>query len=224
MSDDSFAALFEAQAAGDAQRAHKKLRIGDMLQGIVLQIDKDTIFVEVDAKRQAMLDVELMRTADGTLPIKVGDTIHARVASIDPETQAVQLEQPRPTTEEAGAAAAPFAPRATFEIGAIVSGRVVRVESYGVFLQLGGSEGREGRGLIPLAELDVARGVDLRKTFPDGTVLTAKVIENAAGRLKLSVRGAREAKERAEFEAHKEKAAAPESLGTFGDLLKKRAK
>ena len=102
-----------------------------------------------------------------------------------------------------------------------MQGRVVRIESYGVFVQVSGTEGRDGRGLVPTSELDVARGADLRKAFPENTVLTAKVIENGGGRLKLSVKGAREAVERAEFEAHKDKAAAPESLGTFGDLLKK---
>jgi small subunit ribosomal protein S1 len=107
------------------------------------------------------------------------------------------------------------------EIGAIVSGRVVRIESYGVFVQVAGTEGRDGRGLIPTAELDVARGADLRKAFPEGTVLTATILETGAGRLKLSVRGAKEATERADFEAHKDKAAAPKALGSFGDLLKK---
>ncbi|HSQ62493.1 MAG TPA: 30S ribosomal protein S1, partial [Polyangiaceae bacterium] len=81
-----------------------------------------------------------------------------------------------------------------------------------------------GRGLIPAAELGVARGTDLRRNFPEGTELTAKVLETGDGRLKLSVRGAKDAAERADFEAHREKAAAPASFGTFGDLLKKSRK
>jgi small subunit ribosomal protein S1 len=394
MSDDnSFAALFAAQSA-EAQRGHRKVRVGDMLEAVVVQIDKETIFVELDAKRQAMLDVAEMRRPDGTLDVKVGDMVRARVVSVDADTGAVrlgrsfgktgdvaQIEQARaagiaiegkvtgvnkggfevdlgrgvrafcPTSQIAqrgetvepstfvgqvlsfmvtelkdggrnivvshrmalaadareGREAAlrtlevgkvvtgtvtavrdfgafvdlggieglipaselahervnvadhiaagetatvqvleikdddkgqkritlslkallpppekvPAKPRATLDIGSIVEGRVTRIESYGVFVQVAGNEGREGRGLIPAAELDVPRGVDLRKAFPENTVLTAKVIENGGGRLKLSVKGAREARERAEFEAHKDKASAPESLGTFGDLLKK---
>ena len=115
-------------------------------------------------------------------------------------------------------------PSAKLDIGAIVQGRVVRIETYGVFLQVTGTEGRDGRGLIPVAELDTPRGADLRKAFPENTVLTARVMENGGGRLKLSVKGAREATERAEFEAHKKEKAAPETLGTFGDLLKKHVK
>lgn len=380
MSDESFAALFEAQSK-EAQVGHRKVRVGEMLQAAVVQVDKETIFIELDAKRQAMLDLVEMPDA------KVGDIVRARVVSVDPASGEVrlglsfgktgdiaQIEQARssgvaiegkvtgvnkggieidlgkglrgfcPTSQiamrgdavdakdlvgqslafqvteikdggrnivlsrrkaleadardgrEAALAALEVGkvvrgkvtavrdfgafvdiggieglipgardrvtagemvdveiveikdddekkqkritlslasqagasekvatkPGAKLDIGSIVQGRVVRIESYGVFLQVNGTEGRDGRGLVPLADLDVARGADLRKAFPENTVLTAKVVENGGGRLKLSVKGAREATERAEYEAHRTKAQAPESLGTFADLLKKK--
>ena len=378
-----FAKLFEAQSA-EAQKGHRKVRIGEMLQAVVVQIDKETIFVELDAKRQAMLDVAEMRGPDGTLDVKVGDTIRARVVSIDEQSGEVrlgrsfgktgdlaQIEQARdsgvaiegkvtgtnkgglevdlgrgargvcPTSQIAmrgesiepssfvgqvlsfqvteikdggrsivlsrrraleadaregreaalaaleigktvrgtvsavrdfgafvdlggvegliprsgggdrvtagdavdvevveikddqakgqkritlalaGAAGAAKAPRKALDVGAIVKGRVFRIESYGVFVQVEGADGREGRGLVPVSELDTPRGADLRKLFPENTMLTAKVLETGEGRLKLSVRAAREATERAEFEAHKDKATAPKNLGTFGELLLK---
>jgi small subunit ribosomal protein S1 len=394
MDKDSFAALFEAQSA-DAQKGHRKVRVGEMLQAIVVQIDKETIFVELDAKRQAMLDVAEMRSADGTLDVKVGDTIRARVVSIDEKSGAVrlglsfgktgdiaQIEQARdsgvaiegkvsgvnkggievdlgrgvrgfcPTSQiamrgdaveasslvgqvlsfqvteikdggrsivlsrrkaleadaregrEAALAALEVGkvvrgtvtavrdfgafvdlggveglipasevahervdvadritagetvdvqvleikddaergqkritlslkallaapersakPQTALAVGAVVQGKVVRIETYGVFVQVAGTEGRDGRGLIPTAELDVPRGTDLRKALPEGTTLTAKILETGSGRLKLSVKGAKEAVERAEFEAHKDKAAAPKTLGTFGDLFNKK--
>ena len=43
-----------------------------------------------------------------------------------------------------------------------------------------------------------------------------------AGRLRLSIKGAKDAEERADFEEARGKASAPASLGTFADLLKKR--
>ena len=63
---------------------------------------------------------------------------------------------------------------------------------------------------------------DLRKAFPEGTKVTAKVLETGEGRLRLSIKGAKDAEERADFEAARGKAAAPASLGTFADLLKGR--
>ena len=390
---DTFAALFAAQSA-DQQKGHREVHVGEMIEAVVVAIDRETIFVELDAKRQAMLDVVEMRSPDGTLDVKVGDTVRARVGSVDPQTGAVrlvrsfgksgdigQIEQAHatgvavegkvtgvnkggievdlgrglrgfcPTSQIATRGAAveassligqllPFMvteikdggrnivlsrrraleaearegreaalralevgrvvrgtvtavrdfgafvdlggveglipaseiahervnvadritagepvevqvleikdddkglkritlslkalapaperpaqkPGVTLAIGAVVEGRVVRIETYGVFVQVNGTEGRSGRGLIPVSELDVPRGTDLRKHFPEGTALTAKILETGDGRLKLSVRGAKDARERAEFEAHKEKASAPASLGTFGELLKK---
>ncbi len=119
---------------------------------------------------------------------------------------------------------APSAPSAKLSIGSIAKGKVVRVENYGVFVQVDGTEGRGGRGLVPVSELNVPQGTDLRKRFPEGTELTAKVLETGDGRLKLSVRGALDAAERADFEAHKGSAQKAAGFGTFGDLLKKAKK
>jgi small subunit ribosomal protein S1 len=105
-------------------------------------------------------------------------------------------------------------------VGAVVTGTVERIETYGIFVQLEGSKGRAGRGLVPNAELGVPRGTDLRKTFPEGTKVTAKVLETGEGKLRLSIKGAKDAEERADFEAARGKGAAPRSLGTFADLLK----
>jgi small subunit ribosomal protein S1 len=107
-------------------------------------------------------------------------------------------------------------------IGAVVSGAVERVEAYGVFVQIEGTKGRTGRGLVPTAELGVPRGTDLRKAFPEGKAVTAKVLETGEGRLRLSIKGAKDDEERADFEEARGKGASPVSLGTFGDLLKKR--
>jgi small subunit ribosomal protein S1 len=71
---------------------------------------------------------------------------------------------------------------------------------------------------VPLSELGVPRGTDLRKTFALGTAVTAKVLENAEGKLKLSLRGAADDAERAQFEAVR--GGQPKSLGTLGDLFK----
>ena len=73
-------------------------------------------------------------------------------------------------------------------VGAIVTGMVDRVETYGVFLQIEGTRGRAGRGLIPNAELGTPRGADTRKLFPAGMKLTAKVLETGEGKLRLSIK------------------------------------
>jgi small subunit ribosomal protein S1 len=107
-------------------------------------------------------------------------------------------------------------------IGAVVGGTVDRIEPYGIFVQLDGTKGRAGRGLIPNAELGVPRGADVRKLFPEGTRVTAKVLETGEGRLRLSIRAAREDEERAQFDGYRDQAHGPARLGTLGDLLSKK--
>jgi small subunit ribosomal protein S1 len=111
-------------------------------------------------------------------------------------------------------------------VGQVVSGTVERVESYGVFLQIDGTKGRAGRGLIPTAELGVARGTDLRKHFPLGTKLKAKVLDIAEdGKMRMSLRALKDDEERAQFESFRGKdkqAVEPRGFGTLGDLLKNR--
>jgi small subunit ribosomal protein S1 len=107
-------------------------------------------------------------------------------------------------------------------IGAIVRGKVDHIETYGVFVQIDGIQGRLGRGLVPSAELGVARGTDLRKTFPVGTPVVVKVLETGDRKLRLSIKGAKDDEERSHFEEARSKVSAPRTLGTLGDLLKNR--
>jgi small subunit ribosomal protein S1 len=110
-------------------------------------------------------------------------------------------------------------------VGQVVSGTVDRVENYGVFLQIDGTKGRAGRGLAPTAELGTPRGADLRKAFPLGTKLKAKIVAIEEGKMRLSLRALKDDEERADvesFRAKEKQNAAPQTLGTFGDLLKAR--
>jgi small subunit ribosomal protein S1 len=109
-------------------------------------------------------------------------------------------------------------------VGQVVAGEVSRVESYGLFIQIDGTKGRAGRGLAPTVELGMPRGTDLRKAFPVGTKLRAKVIEITEDRMRLSLRALKDDEERAQFEGflRTDKPEGNASFGTFGDLLKAR--
>jgi len=381
--EGGFAALFEAQAKGPAKQ--RSIRVGETLEAVVVRVGKETIFLEIDGKRQAMLDAIEMRGADGSIDVKEGDTLRATVIEVDDACGSIRLGRslgkPGDATQiqhafetgipvegkvtgvnkggievDLGRGLRGFCPMSqiastrttdakeligeTFQflvteikdggrsivlsrrrvleseaqrgreallarlekgqvirgtvsavrdfgafvdlggmdglvpksemgqralepgeaveaqvleikaddkgqtritlsvkallpapvktvggsklsIGAIVRSKVVRIETFGVFVQVEGTGGREGRGLIPQQELGVARGVDLRKTFPEGTELVAKVLETGEGRLKLSVKAAKEDAERSEFEAHKDQAQGS-GFGTFADLMKKK--
>jgi small subunit ribosomal protein S1 len=112
-------------------------------------------------------------------------------------------------------------------VGQAVSGTVSRVEKYGIFLQLDGTKGAAGRGLVPTAELGTPRGADLRKAFPLGTKLKAKILAIEEGKMRLSLRALKDDEERADVESFrakeaKERDGAPQGYGTLGDLLNAR--
>jgi len=309
---DSFAAMFESQAQGVPRQ--RRVRVGDRVEATVVQVGKDSVFVELDGKRQAYIDAVELRAPDGTLAVQVGDRVAGHVVETDERTGQVRIgrsmgrsggqgaaqqaletgvpiegkvtgvnkgglevdvagtrafcpmsqvdtrfvqdpsayvgqtlrfivtqvkdarsvvvsrravlereAEASPEVKDVGAladAAKEAGPK--IEVGAVVEGVVDRIERYGVFVQIAGTKGRAGRGLVPVAELGVPSGTDLRKTFPEGTKLKAKVLDVGEGKLRLSVRGAKDAEERADFEEARGKAQAPAALGTLGDLLKKK--
>lgn len=223
--DESFAALFE-QSRGVARA--RALRPGEVVDAVVVQVGRDAVFVELDGRREGFIEAADLKGADGTITAVAGDRLRVRVARVD--DAGVRLV---PTVEAAVAAGAAVSvggddARDAFKvaIGQVVQGAIDRIENYGVFVQIEGTKGRQGRGLVPVSELGTPRGADLRKLFQLGTKLKVKVIGLEEGRMRLSVRALADDQERAEFEGFREqekkKAAEPRGFGTLGDLLKKK--
>jgi small subunit ribosomal protein S1 len=228
--DDSFAALFE-QSGKAAPRARRP-RPGDVVQATVVQVGKEAVFVELEGRQQAFIEAGDLRDPEGKIGVAVGESLEVRVARVDDEgvrvTPTMRAAVAAGATVELGAAAG-VEPAGTksetvrVAVGQVVHGVVERVESYGVFVQLDGTKGRAGRGLVPTGQLGVPRGADLRKHFPIGTKLKTKIVALEEGKMRLSITALKDDEERAEVEAFrgKEKQDAPRGFGTLGDLLKR---
>lgn len=190
---------------------------GRVIKGTIVRITEFGRFIRLAPAIEGLLHVsELGKNAKGD----EGEELLVVVKKIDRNAKKISLI-PAPDGAEVGTTVATGA-GVSVRVGAVVTGVVERIETYGIFVQIDGTKGRAGRGLVPQVELGVPRGTDLRKSFPEGTKVTAKVLETGEGRLRLSIKGAKDAEERADFEAARGKAAAPASLGTFADLLKGR--
>jgi small subunit ribosomal protein S1 len=142
--------------------------------------------------------------------LNVGDEVEVIVDKIERDRQRISLITP-------AVAESRVPVKIDFKVGDIVKGPVVKVEQYGVIIELN----ERLQGTIPNAEMGTARGTDHRRMFPTGTELEGKVLE--IDRRRNRIRISRKAMEKhAEEEAYKEfrKAEnAPSSLGSFGDLL-----
>jgi small subunit ribosomal protein S1 len=190
---------------------------GRVMTGTVVRSTEFGRFVRIAPGIEGLLHVsELGRD----FKADEGEEVRIVVKKLDRQTKKISLV-PAPDGAEVGSTVANVA-KVDLKVNAVVQGVVERIETYGIFVQVDGTKGRAGRGLVPNAELGVPRGTDLRKVFPEGTRVTAKVLETGDGKLRLSIKGAKDAEERADFEAAKGKQGAPRSLGTFADLLKGR--
>jgi small subunit ribosomal protein S1 len=69
-------------------------------------------------------------------------------------------------------------------VGAVLTGTVDRLEPFGVFVRLAPGQ----TGLVPMAELGLTRGADVRKSFPIGSEMKVYVlaIEEGGRRIRLS--------------------------------------
>jgi len=212
-SEDSFASMFE-QTAG----AHGRLRryhTGESVEVTIVAIARDAVFAELGGKQEGFFDRIALADTEGKLHVEVGSRVSAVVDTIDGVTGQVRL-RPVMIRAEAGdvgvskAASSTGAPAAVLVTGARIKGRVTGVERYGVFVQITGTQGRTGRGLVPTAETGTSRGADLKKHFLVGQDVEAKILHiDETGKIRLSISALGADDERGLFEAFKTSQGAP---------------
>jgi small subunit ribosomal protein S1 len=197
----------------------QRVPVGKVASGSVTRLMDFGAFVQVAPGIEGLLHVSELpgKVAHPSAALQVGQPLHVVVKSVDREARKIAL-----SLAPEGFAVGAEARGPTLSVGSIVSGAIDRIEPFGLFLQIDGTRGRAGRGLIPIGELGVQRGVDIRKHFPLGTRLTAKVLETGEGKLRLSVKAVEADQERAEFDGYRATAAEGGKLGTFADLFKQR--
>lgn len=211
--------------------ATAELKEGDRLKGKVVRLQPFGAFVELRPGVDGLIHISALserRIAHPRDVVQVGDEVWVAVEKVDPAEKRIGLrkiteeeaQQPYVPAAAKPVAAEAAAPRA--KVGDVVTGKVDRIESYGIFLAFPG-----GKGLVPGAETGTERGTDYKRVFQLGQELRAQVIDvDASGKIKLSITGAQRAAERADMEAYlqSQPKAGGKGFGTFADLLKKHQK
>jgi small subunit ribosomal protein S1 len=147
MSKQDFASLLEASMKSG--RGARRLKHGDTVEGTVIQIGDDTIFLDVGASADARLDRAEVVDAKGVLTLKVGDRIRAVVVDTRNEAPKLSLGVGRGPADVSGLELAR-------ESGAHVTGRVLRAVKGGVEVDVGGV-----RAFCPASHLEIGRVLDL---------------------------------------------------------------
>lgn len=182
MSKDSFASLMANGSAQVADRAKKRLDRGQVLDVTVIQVSSDWVYVDVGTAGDGKIPAPELSDENGKLRVKPGDTVRASVVEahkVGAVLRALQSAQGKdiPKPDE------------------VLQGKVTRVENYGVFVNTA-----KGDGLVPVRELGLAPGADLRKAFPIGKELTVVTMDvDNRGRIRFSAKEVMRVEEQKNF-------------------------
>jgi small subunit ribosomal protein S1 len=194
------------------------LRERQVVRGRAARATEFGVFIELLPGVDGLLHTsEIPRSRQGALreAAQNGAEVTVMIVGIDLEKRRVALA----LAPDDAALGDHVASRVT--VGAVLTGTVERVESFGVFVRLGPGQ----TGLIPNAELNTARGTDHRKAFPAGMELKVLVlaIEENGRRIRLSHAKALEHEERAETQQYLKDAKPPGGFGmTLGERVQRR--
>ena len=213
--------LLEAEARSQAERLRAKLVPGAVLPGVVASIKEFGAFIDLGGL-EGMLPASELGFSRHTRPsevLTVGQRLDVQVLKIEktgdakrPERISLSLKSlERDPWEDV---------RVRFPSGTQVTGKVVRVEPFGAFVEL--APGVEG--LVHTSEL--AGGKQLRHAREickpgDSLVVTVLALDHERRRISLGV-GEREDVVSQEDLAAARAAAGPARFGTLGDLLRSK--
>jgi small subunit ribosomal protein S1 len=198
-----------------------RYEVGQVVNGRVTRLAQFGAFVEIEPGVEGLAHASTFpptgQRGGWAAAVPPGTSAPFEILSIDGETKRIGLA---PVPEGSSRAAAASSPGGGIVAGARLTGKVQRIESFGVFVFL--AAGRVG--LIPLAETGVAREADLKATFPVGSDVEVIVveIEPQGHRIRLSrqaVLHAQDAELVREYAA-RDDAAPTQGLGSLADKLR----
>jgi small subunit ribosomal protein S1 len=219
------------------KKALETFKEGMIVKGKVARLTQFGAFVELTPGVDGLIHISALsdrRIAHPRDVVRVGDEVEVKIEKVDadekrmglrlvkdgaPVGEGVSSSATAAPTQAPESDAGPKKPTVKLRRGLVVIGKVVRIESFGVFIEFEG-----GNGLIPASETGTERGTDLKRTFPMGKELKAEIIEIDGQKVKLSISAAQRSEERADLEAwkatQKPQGGGKAGFGTLADKFK----
>lgn len=198
----------------------QKYAQGTKHTGKVARLQPFGAFVELEPGIDGLIhsaDLSIKRIEHPEEVVKVGDEIEVVVSSVDSRQHRIALH-PAPSGDAAGEE-----PQ-RIQLGKMVKVVVVAAETGGLTVRVRGATGRNARGFITASATGTPRGTELRKLFPVGKELEAKIVEMdpRRGEIKLSIKALAEETERNAYQQYRAQVKREAKFGTLADLLQKR--
>lgn len=151
----------------DMQARFSSLKPGDNVKGVVTGVIDFGAFVNVDGIEGLIhiSEISWERVESPKDYVKVGDTIEAKIISIDKDRLSLSLKQMSedPWLNEIKA----------FKKGDTVEGKITRITPFGAFVQLSSSV----EALVHVSEMSVEEGIDPEKLFQLNEKKKFRIIE-----------------------------------------------
>lgn len=167
----------------DMQESFAKLKVGDVVEGIVTGVIDFGAFINVDGIEGLIhiSEISWERVENPRDYVKVGETVKAKIIAIDKDRLSLSLKQMSedPWLQEAKA----------FKAGDMVEGKVTRITPFGAFVQLGPSV----EALVHVSEMSDDEGADPEKIFELNQKKSFKIIDvdTENRKIALSLKGAK---------------------------------
>ena len=161
---DNFASLMEASVHDPRSREARRLERGEVVEGKVIQVGSDTVFVDIGTPGDARIDRAELEDASGKLSVEVGQTIRATVVRSNPASPQLTLALGRGGALDVGGLQTALAS------GAPVSGKVDKVVKAGLEVDFSGV-----RAFCPASQVELGYAADL--SVYEGQALEFKVLE-----------------------------------------------
>lgn len=142
---DDFASLlgeFEKEHTGITQQEPK---VGDKVRGTVVSIQGDSVFVDLGAKSEGIVEIEELTDTDGNLSVSIGDSIEIAVSGKDDDTGSLLLG-----TRHARHVRGSEGLRQAFHERIPVEGRVTGVIKGGLQVEISGEQ-----AFCPASQIDI---------------------------------------------------------------------
>lgn len=127
----------------EVAKSPAEIKVGQEITGKVTRVELYGAFVDIGAEQDALLHISQLGRPDARNVedvVKVGDDITVYVLKIHRETGRIALTTEKP----------PETGWDDIKVGDIISGQVVRIENFGVFVDVGA----ERPGMVHVSELD----------------------------------------------------------------------